>query len=126
MTGARFTRTGFFATVASPSPSTTAQLGASVSGANFMGLALGQANGQNLLYAADFHNGTIDVFDSSFQRVTLSGNFSDPSLPAGYAIRTFDPTRDAAAWLRLHNAVFADHFCFADLFESPRQPLPEP
>jgi mycothiol synthase len=30
-------------------------------------------------------------------------------LPAGYAIRTFEPARDSAAWLRLHNEVFADH-----------------
>jgi mycothiol synthase len=30
-------------------------------------------------------------------------------LPAGYAIRTFEPARDSAAWLTLHNAVFADH-----------------
>src|SRR6185503_770216 len=31
------------------------------------------------------------------------------SLPAGYAIRTFDVRRDREAWLTLHNAVFADH-----------------
>jgi len=31
------------------------------------------------------------------------------SLPAGYAIRTFDVLRDADAWLTLHNAVFAEH-----------------
>jgi mycothiol synthase len=31
------------------------------------------------------------------------------SLPIGYAIRTFDVRRDKAAWLALHNAVFADH-----------------
>ena len=31
------------------------------------------------------------------------------SLPAGYAIRTFDARRDKDAWLALHNAVFADH-----------------
>jgi mycothiol synthase len=30
-------------------------------------------------------------------------------LPVGYAIRTFDPTRDREAWLALHNDVFADH-----------------
>lgn len=31
------------------------------------------------------------------------------AMPAGYAIRTFEPSRDSAAWLTLHNAVFADH-----------------
>lgn len=34
-----------------------------------------------------------------------------PALPPldGYAIRPFAPARDHAAWLRLHNAVFANH-----------------
>ncbi len=37
------------------------------------------------LYAADFHNGRIDVFDSGFNPTTLAGNFRDPNLPTGYA-----------------------------------------
>lgn len=71
--------------VPGPAPSTAAQLATSVSGANFTGLTLANSGGQNLLYAADFHNGAIDVFNSSFQRVTLSGTFTDSNLPAGYA-----------------------------------------
>ena len=46
---------------------------------------MGVANGQNLLYAADFHNGVINVFDDTFQKVTLTNAFVDPQLPAGYA-----------------------------------------
>ncbi|HEX7450431.1 MAG TPA: TIGR03118 family protein [Pirellulales bacterium] len=77
---------GYSASVPPPSPSNSAQLGATVAGANFTGLALGQDNQQGVvLYAADFHNGTVDVFNSSFQRVTLSGSFTDPNLPAGFA-----------------------------------------
>jgi mycothiol synthase len=30
-------------------------------------------------------------------------------FPAGYTIRTFEPGRDNLDWLRLHNAVFAEH-----------------
>ncbi|HZY83336.1 MAG TPA: TIGR03118 family protein [Gemmataceae bacterium] len=37
------------------------------------------------LYATDFHNGTVDVFDSHFHQVQLAGSFSDPSIPAGFA-----------------------------------------
>jgi uncharacterized protein (TIGR03118 family) len=38
------------------------------------------------LYAADFHNGRVDVFDRAFAPLTLaSGAFSDPKLPKGYA-----------------------------------------
>jgi uncharacterized protein (TIGR03118 family) len=38
------------------------------------------------LYATDFHNGRVDVFDKAFQPVTLgSGAFTDTKLPKGYA-----------------------------------------
>ena len=56
----------------------------SSSGAVYKGLALDN-NGQDLLYAANFHNGTIDVFTSSFAPTTVPGGFTDPTLPAGYA-----------------------------------------
>ena len=38
------------------------------------------------LYAADFHNGRVDVFDRTFAPVTLAaGAFTDPKLPKGFA-----------------------------------------
>ncbi|SFU22948.1 TIGR03118 family protein [Paraburkholderia aspalathi] len=52
-------------------------------GAVYKGLAIGTNAGQNLLYAADFHNGKVDVFDKSFNKIQLDGQFKDPSLPAG-------------------------------------------
>jgi uncharacterized protein (TIGR03118 family) len=55
------------------------------SGAVYKGLAISADGNGNLLYAADFHNNRIDVFDSTFKPVTVSGGFSDPSLPAGFA-----------------------------------------
>jgi len=52
----------------------------------YKGLALSAGGNGSLLYAADFHNSRIDVFDSSFKPVTLSGNaFSDPNIPQGFA-----------------------------------------
>jgi uncharacterized protein (TIGR03118 family) len=54
-------------------------------GAIYTGLALAGNGTGNFLYAADFHNNRIDVFDSSFHLATLSGSFSDPRLPNGYA-----------------------------------------
>jgi len=52
----------------------------------FKGLAIGAPNGQERLYAANFHDGTIDVFDGSFMPVSLpAGRFTDPNMPAGYA-----------------------------------------
>jgi uncharacterized protein (TIGR03118 family) len=58
-------------------------IGADLSDNNavFKGLATGASGGQNFLYATDFHNGTIDVFDKNFNMVTLSGTFTDPTAP---------------------------------------------
>lgn len=53
-------------------------------GAVYKGLALASNNGAPFLYATDFHNGKVDVFDSGFRKLANSG-FSDPQLPAGYA-----------------------------------------
>ncbi|MES2149516.1 MAG: TIGR03118 family protein [Pseudomonadota bacterium] len=54
-------------------------------GAIYKGLAMASFGGANYLYASDFHNRRIDVFDSAFRRVLLAGSFTDPNLPAGYA-----------------------------------------
>ena len=37
------------------------------------------------LYATDFHNGRVDVFDASFAPVTLAGGFADKTIPKGFA-----------------------------------------
>ncbi|WP_168790372.1 TIGR03118 family protein [Paraburkholderia aromaticivorans] len=51
----------------------------------YKGLALASNGGANFLYAADFHNNRIDVFDKSFAKVSTPGKFQDASLPAGFA-----------------------------------------
>jgi uncharacterized protein (TIGR03118 family) len=51
----------------------------------YKGIAISGSGRGNLLYATDFHNGRVDVFDSQFKPVTLSGKpFQDPHAPAGY------------------------------------------
>ena len=57
----------------------------SASGAVYKGLATGSWGGQNYLYAANFHAGTVDVFDGAFHPVAWPGTFSDPAIPAGFA-----------------------------------------
>jgi uncharacterized protein (TIGR03118 family) len=37
------------------------------------------------LYATNFHDGTVDVFNSQWEHVNLAGDFRDPFLPPGYA-----------------------------------------
>jgi uncharacterized protein (TIGR03118 family) len=57
-------------------------------GAVYKGLALANNGTANFLYATDFHNNKIDVFNATFAKQTPSStsfSFTDPSLPAGYA-----------------------------------------
>lgn len=54
-------------------------------GAIYKGLAIASTGTADFLYAADFHNGRVDVFDGSFNLVTTPGSFVDPELPHGFA-----------------------------------------
>ncbi len=49
----------------------------------FTGLTLGSTGGSNFLYAANFRQRRIDVWDRNWNPVTMP--FVDPALPAGYA-----------------------------------------
>lgn len=63
-------------------PGTPAQVVATTAGASYTGLAVDKTTQQ--IYAANDKAGTIDVFNSSFQPVTLgTGAFVDPNLPTG-------------------------------------------
>jgi uncharacterized protein (TIGR03118 family) len=58
----------------------------SASGAVYKGLAIATpAGGTPQLYAANFHAGTIDVFDQTWKQVTVAGAFTDTGIPAGFA-----------------------------------------
>jgi uncharacterized protein (TIGR03118 family) len=54
----------------------------SSSGAIYTGLAITSHASGNYLYAADFWNNKVDVYDGTFALVT---SFTDTSLPAGFA-----------------------------------------
>ena len=55
-------------------------------GAIYKGLAIAQPTpGHPVLYAADFHNARVDIFNGAWQDVTPADAFVDPMLPAGYA-----------------------------------------
>lgn len=53
--------------------------------ANYKGVALSGNGTTHLLYATDFRNGRVDVFDGSFKPVMKAGAFWDPRMPKGYA-----------------------------------------
>ena len=53
----------------------------------YKGLAMASTKDGTFLYATNFNDGTIDVFDKAFAQVTLPppDNFTDTNLPAGFA-----------------------------------------
>jgi uncharacterized protein (TIGR03118 family) len=51
----------------------------------YKGLSLVTSDAGTFLYATNFHDGTVDVFNSSFQQVHMPGGFTDPTIPDGYA-----------------------------------------
>jgi uncharacterized protein (TIGR03118 family) len=52
-------------------------------GAIYKGLAIADTANGPRLYATDFHNAKVDVFDGSFTYLPHAG-FVDPNIPAGY------------------------------------------
>jgi uncharacterized protein (TIGR03118 family) len=94
------------------------------SGAVYKGLALAANGTGHFLYATNFRKATIDVFDASFNKVTLSGSFADPDIPDGFApfgIRNIDgdiyvtyAKQDAAK----HDDVKGRGLGFVNVFDS--------
>lgn len=77
-------------TVAAWSPTVNATAALTVvdrgaTGTVYKGAALAPTAAGTLLYATDFHNAKVDVFDSNFAPVAAPGGFVDATLPAGYA-----------------------------------------
>lgn len=56
----------------------------SAGGSVYKGLELANDGTGNFLFATDFHNGKIDVFDKSYALVA-SKPFMDPAIPVGFA-----------------------------------------
>src|SRR5262249_16701151 len=46
-------------------------------------LAIGKNGSDTLIYATNFRQGRVDVFDTNYNPVSLS--FTDPNIPVGYA-----------------------------------------
>jgi len=63
----------------------TAQTEFSSKTAVYKGLALASTRFGTFLYASNFHDGRVDVFNTRFHRVHLFGDFRDRHLPPGYA-----------------------------------------
>ena len=77
---------------------TTGVIAASHPGHVYTGLANGSNSGGNRLYAADFNNGNIDVYDGTYALTTTTGSFADPTIPttAGNVYHPYNIQNSAA------------------------------
>jgi uncharacterized protein (TIGR03118 family) len=51
----------------------------------YKGIALATAgDGSHRLYASDFHNQRIDVYDAGFNKITTAGDWTDPTMPSNF------------------------------------------
>ncbi len=53
-------------------------------GAVYKGIAMGQAGGQDFIYATNFRGGSVDAFDAEFNYDSTK-KFQDPGIPSGFA-----------------------------------------
>ena len=120
------TISGWSPAVPPPPPSHQAQLAVnnSASGAIYKGLALLSTDSGNFLYATDFHNNKIDVFDGQFHAVTSPGGFHDSHIPNQFApfgiaaiggkLYVSYAKQDADA----HDNLNGAHLGYVDVFDS--------
>jgi uncharacterized protein (TIGR03118 family) len=82
-TSAKFLFAGTDGTITGWSTGTSAQVvvNRSTQDAVYLGIAIASNAGANFLYAANFKNNAIDVFDAAFQYVK---SFTDANIPSGY------------------------------------------
>jgi uncharacterized protein (TIGR03118 family) len=76
---------GWNAAVPPPPPSMDAQVAVTVPGAIFKGLAIADTKDGPRLYATDFHNARVDVWDDTFAPAGKPGAFTDRKVPKGFA-----------------------------------------
>src|SRR5262249_12869908 len=56
----------------------------SAQGSVYKGLAIGGDGTQHLIYAADFHNRRVEVYDGQFHRINRPGAFEDSAIPMNF------------------------------------------
>jgi len=84
---ARFIFADLSGTISGWNPAVSATNAVTMFAANdqaiYTGLANGTGTAGNVLYATDFRNAKIDIFNASFQKIGTFG--TDPNVPAGYS-----------------------------------------
>jgi len=76
---------GTIAAWSTSTPEAVTVVNNSAAKASYTDIALATNTTGTFLLGANFAAGTVDVFDSSFNPTHLAGNFTDTTLPSGYA-----------------------------------------
>jgi uncharacterized protein (TIGR03118 family) len=84
-TAAKFIFAGVGGAITEWASGTAAVIAAQTPGAAYTGLALAHSPFGPLLVAADFHDGRLDVFNASFQKLSVDRLFTDPKIKRGFA-----------------------------------------
>jgi uncharacterized protein (TIGR03118 family) len=71
--------------ISSNTPPGTLAVDNSAAGAVYKGMAVATNGATPYLYVANFSGGTVDVYSTTYTKTALSGGFSDPAIPAGFA-----------------------------------------
>lgn len=66
-------------------PRATIEVDNSDAGAVYKGLAMVTNTTGSFLLATNFNSGTVEVYDKNWKLARLTGSFTDPTIPAGYA-----------------------------------------
>jgi uncharacterized protein (TIGR03118 family) len=80
----KFIYVGLDGSIAAWSSGDTANVVGSRPGASYTGLALANDGSGNFLYAANYGQGTVDVYDTRYELIP-GKTLIDPSMPQGYA-----------------------------------------
>ncbi len=69
-----------------PPPSTQAQVAhdSSEEAAGYRGLAIASTRQGEFLFVTDFHNNSVEIYDSKFDDFKVDGAFEDPTIPEGF------------------------------------------
>jgi uncharacterized protein (TIGR03118 family) len=107
-----------------PKPGASVKIDNSAAGANYKGITIAKASDGERLYATNFGTTKVDVFDSNYAPLAVSGGFEDSQIPAGYGpfnIRSFNDDVLVVTYAKQdkahHDDVKGSGFGFVDAFD---------
>lgn len=92
--------------IATKQPESIVEVDNNAAGANYKGVALSTFHGKPRLFATDFRNRKIDVFDENFATPAMGGDFTDKQLQD---LKEVGSTGEPAQYAPFNIQAFGDH-----------------